>query len=121
MKKILDFWNRFKIPILAVVAVWGFIGFVQYYAISPLVQQNAELKQDIKAREKENKLLSRQFTKDSILLVESEKRVEELEKKEQEFKELIPKIIIKYEKQKTDFISRPLSERRRIFSELANE
>jgi len=117
-------WNllkQYKTPLIAVALVWAFIAFLQYYAISPLKAQTKELQKEVKKREKENEALKKELTKDSIILIEKEKRIKTLEAKEQAYKNLEPKIILKYEKVKTDFISRPVNERRRIFAKLANE
>jgi len=118
---ILNFLKRYKTPLIAVALVWAFIAFLQYYAISPLKEQTNELKKEVKKREKENEALKQELKKDSILIVKKEAKIKVLEEKQKYYQNLEPKIKIKYEKAKTDYISRDVIERRRIFAKTANE
>ena len=118
---ILDLLKKYKTPIIAVLLVWGFIAFIQYYAISPLREQTDELKKDILKREIENKKLKIELQKDSIFLIEQQIKIEAFEKEEQFYKDLKPKIKTKYENKKNDYTSLPVDKRRVIFSKYANE
>lgn len=115
------FLTKYKNAIIAVILVWAFIAFINYFAISPFRKESKELKREIKLIKKENELLEKELKKDSILLLQKSILIEQYEKDEQRYKDLKPLIQIKYEKAKTDYISRSVSERRDVFSKLANE
>lgn len=115
------FLFKYKTPLIAVVLVWVSVLAVQWFVVRPLKLQNSDLKTAIKKREKINEQLKAKVTADSLTLIENDKRIEAFEADEQKYKDLQPKIQIKYEKAKTDYISRPLNERRSKFAKLANE
>lgn len=118
---ILNFLKKYKYHLLAIALVWGFITFVQVFAISPLKEENKELKEERKERAKQNEALQIKIKIDSVILVEKDKRINEYDSLQAHYKNLVIKNQLDYEKQKTDYISRSLGERRRLFSKLANE
>jgi hypothetical protein len=113
--------TKYKFPLIAVALVWGFISFVQYFAISPLNNEIKDLKKEVKIREKLNVQLKAKVSKDSLLIIESDKFILILEEKEKYYNGLSPKIQLKYEKAKTDYYSKSILDRRRVFTGLANE
>lgn len=118
---ILNLLKRYKYHLLAIALVWGFITFVQVFAISPLKEENKELKEERKARQKQNEALQIKIKIDSVILAEKDKRINEFDSLQTHYKNLVIKNQLDYEKQKTDYISRSLAERRRLFAKLANE
>lgn len=118
---ILNFLKKYKYHLLAIALVYGFITFVQVFAISPLKEENKELKEERKLRQKQNETLLLKVKIDSVILIEKERKIREFDSLQAHYKNLVIKNQIDYEKQKTDYISRSLAERRRIFAKLANE
>jgi len=112
---------RYKIPLMVLVLIWAFIFFINYFAIQPYRRQNKELLKEMKQREKKNELIEIELKKDSLELVEKSKLIHKYEIQEQKYKDSKPLIKIKYEKVKTDYYSNDVVNRKRIFTELANE
>lgn len=121
MNQIKSFFIKYKIPLIIVLLVWFFISVVEFLAISPLRSYNKELKEQIKIRAKENLSLRMKIRQDSIDLSEKDKKIKAFDSLEIHYKELINKNKLDYEKQKNNYNNRPVNERRRIFSKLANE
>ena len=121
MNSIVIFLKKYKLPLIAVVLVWGFITFVQIFAISPLKKQNRELRQEIKERAKVNDSLKLKVSTDSIILIKKDQKIQAFDTLQAYYENLIIKNKQDYENQKRDYLGRSIIERRRIFSKLANE
>jgi septal ring factor EnvC (AmiA/AmiB activator) len=94
---------------------------MQYWVISPIREDNNRQKKEVKRLEKENEAINVQITETNALLIQSNKKIKELEALEQYYKNKASKTDLTYEKQKTDYVRRPVADRRRVFSKLANE
>jgi len=111
----------YKTPLLVVVLVWVTVFFLHRYGVKPLQDENGRLQDRIEARDKANVVLNKKVTADSLKIVQMSESIQRLEALEQFHKNQIPKIEIQYEKNKLDYISRPVADRRREFAKLANE
>ena len=115
------FFKTYKIYICLFVALWLSVAVVQYWVILPIRQDNNRQKKEVKRLENENEVIKLERKKAEALIVLKDKKIKKLEALEQYYKDKASQNIIIYEKQKTDYIGRPVADRIRVFSKLANE
>jgi hypothetical protein len=94
---------------------------MQFYVISPLKQDNKRQKTEVKKLEKENTDLYKTILENDALIIIKEKRILKLEALEKYYKNKASETHVIYEKEKTSYVGRSVSERRLAFAKLANE
>jgi wobble nucleotide-excising tRNase len=115
------FLKTYKVYLVLLVLLWLGIGLVQYLVISPIKADNKRQKKEVLRLEKENKAIDLKVSEINRLLVSKDARIKELEAIEEKYKSRSNEITIIYEKEKFNYISRSVAERRRIFAKLAKE
>ena len=117
----LKFLKTYRVYISLFVLLWTSVAIMQYWVISPIRQDNNRQKKKVKRLEKENEAVEVKLTEMKALIVQKDKKINELEALEKYYKDKAQKTELTYEKQKTDYVRRPVADRRRVFSKLANE
>jgi superfamily I DNA and/or RNA helicase len=117
----LKFIKTYKVYISLFALLWIGVAIMQYWVISPIREDNNRQKKEVKRLEKENAVITLKQKKTEALIVSKDKKIKELEALEQYYKNKASKTDLTYEKQKTDYVRRPVADRRRVFSKLANE
>ncbi len=115
------FFKTYRLYIGLFVALWVSVVIVQNWVISPIREDNKRQKKEVKRLEKENEVIRLERKKVEALIISKDKKIKKLEALEQYYKDKASQTVIIYEKQKTDYIGRPVADRRRLFSKLANE
>lgn len=117
----LKFIKTYKVYLLLFVFLWIGVGVIQFIVISPIRQDNNRQKKEVKRLEKENEAIKLQNKKAEALIVLKDQKIKKLEAREQYYKNKASELELIYEKQKTNYVRRPVDDRRRVFSKLANE
>jgi tmRNA-binding protein len=117
----LKFIKTYKVYLSLFALLWVCVAIMQYWVISPIREDNNRQKKEVKRLEKENAVILVKQKEVEALITIKEEKIKKLEAIEQYYKNKASKIEITYEKQKTDYIGRPVYNRRDVFAKLANE